>query len=105
MDFQSTISNVSAAATSSLQADGSVAISITLSRVAEDGSLQQFAQTGHYLDPATSKPLLDALPTPEEITLGLTLRDLITVRGLIALRAKHNFPLPELIPESLRPAS
>lgn len=103
MNFQASISRVTAVATSTLQADGSISINVALSRDGADGATASpFSNFGHYIDPQTARPLLDAPPSQEEAGLGI--RDLVTARGLRWLVERNAFPLVELLPVSMRPS-
>lgn len=104
MNFQASISRITAVATSTLQADGSISINVVLSRENAEGTAgAQFASFGHYIDPLTAGPLLEAPPSAAEAGLGI--RDLVTARGLRALVERNAFPLVELLPESMRSAA
>lgn len=103
MNFQTSLP-VTATATSTLQGDGSIAINIALTVPGADGQQQHFSQAGHYIDPGNAAPLVDAMPTPAEVALGLSLRELVTARGLAFLAAKHGQPFVALLPSELKPS-
>jgi len=99
----STLSNVQAAASSTFNADGSIAVLVTLSipDVAQGRQLQIGAQQ-HYLVPDVARAAVSDPVNEDEALLGLSLVDLITVRALRSLKASGQLQIPDLIPESLR---
>jgi len=102
MKFEATLS-LAASATSTLQTDGSISVSIVLTKPGTDGAVQ-FSQAGHYISPGEAAPLVDAPPTAAELAAGLSLRDIVTARGLRHLCEKWGQPLQDLLPAGLRDA-
>lgn len=104
MNFQTTVP-LTVTATSILQADGSISINLVMTTAGTDGNTQQFAQASHYINAHDAQPLVDQPPSAAEMTAGLSLRDIVTARGLAFLCTRYNQPLAALLPEAMRPVS